>query len=388
MRSVDFGGLVMASSTRFLFRSVLCAGLAVALPNAFVSLVAAQDEEAAPQEGASKPEKKPARFKGDELFAPPSAEDARNRVVEAVAARGVKDPAVLEQVAKLWTFGEDEPVARVLLDKVASTAALVDPKAAEFVAACRALGEPETLPNPEFLNSAAADDFFAPQLRLFYGRYLAENRMYDEGLSTLESLDPKKLVDPAMCLFYSAVCQHQLLMKDEALLSLKLLTKSTESVPPTYSAVANLMQLELEGLNPKTLGHVARKMSDSERRLDLGRAGERVQKVQGEIIADLDEIIERLEQQGGGGGGGGGGDGKSNSNQPQSAAQDSSVKGTTGKGLVDQKPLGQKGGWGGLDPKEQTKAKNYINRHLSGHYWDVFQKYSEKLANRPAGAGK
>lgn len=378
----------MIRLTRLMLSSLLCAGLALALPLAIASVVSAQDEEGAPDE-AAKPAKKPARFKGDELFAPPSAEDARNRTVEAVAARGVEDPAILEQIGKLWTFGADEPVARVLLDKVASTAALIDPKAAEFVAACRALGEPDKIPNPEFLNSAEADDFFALQLRLFYGRFLAEHRMYDEGLTVLEGLDPKRLVDPATCLFYSAVCQHQLLMKDEALLSLKLLTKNTESVPPTYSAVASLMQLELEGLNPKTLGHIARKMSDSERRLDLGRAGERVQKVQGEIIAELDEIIERLEQQGGGGGGGGGdSDGNSKSNQSSNAANDSRVKGATGKGDVDQKALGQKGNWGSLNDKQQAQAKNLIGRKFPAHYRQAVEEYFKKLANRPAGAGK
>lgn len=378
----------MIRLTRLMLPSLLCAGLVLALPLAIAPVVSAQDEEGAPDE-AAKPAKKPSRFKGDELFAPPSAEDARNRVVEAVATRGVKDPAILEQIGKLWTFGEDEPVARVLLDKVASTAALIDPKAAEFVAACRALGEPDKIPNPEFLNSAEADDFFALQLRLFYGRFLAEHRMYDEGLTVLEGLDPKKLVDPATCLFYSAVCQHQLLLKDEALLSLKLLTKNTESVPPTYSAVASLMQLELEGLNPKTLGHIARKMSDSERRLDLGRAGERVQKVQGEIIAELDEIIERMEQQAGGGGGGGGGsDGQGKSNQPSSAAEDSRVKGTTGKGDVDQKALGQKGNWGSLNDKQQAQAKNLIGRKFPAHYRQAVEEYFKKLANRPAGAGK
>src|SRR5207249_636150 len=97
-------------------------------------------------------------------------------------------------------------------------------------------------------------------LRLFYGRYLAERRMYDEGLSVLGALDPKKLVDPATCLFYRAVCEHQLLKKPEALKSIVALLKNTEGAPPSYVTLATLMQYELEGLNEKTLGHIARKM--------------------------------------------------------------------------------------------------------------------------------
>ena len=38
-------------------------------------------------------------------------------------------------------------------------------------------------------------------------------------------------------------------------------------------------------------------MQDSERRLDLGRGGQRVQKVQEEIVESLNEIIKKLEQQ-------------------------------------------------------------------------------------------
>lgn len=354
----------------------------------WIGAAAADDPEDAPEEKTPVPAaKKPERAKGTDLYAPPSAEDARAQVIEAVAARGVKDKAVLEQVAKIWTFGEDEPAARLLLDKVVATYALIDPKADAFVKSCTLLEAPLIAPEPEFLKEVPADDFFARHLKLYYGRYLTERRMYDEGLSTLAGLDAKKLIDPAICFFFRAVCEHQLLKKDEALASVKTLLKNTEAVPASYVTVATLMQYELEGLNEKTLGHIARKMTDSERRLDLGRAGERVQKVQTEIIADLDELIEKLEQQGGGGGGGGG-DGKNKSNQSSNPANDSQVKGQTGKGDVDKKPQGKEGGWGNLGEKEQTKAKNLIGRNFPSHYRQAIEEYFKKQATRPAGAGK
>ena len=40
-------------------------------------------------------------------------------------------------------------------------------------------------------------------------------------------------------------------------------------------------------------------MKDVERRLELGRGGQRVQKQEDEIVVALDAIIEKLEQQGG-----------------------------------------------------------------------------------------
>ena len=66
-------------------------------------------------------------------------------------------------------------------------------------------------------------------------------------------------------------------------------------------------------------------MSDVERRLILGRGGEKTQKVEEEIVESLDEIIKKVEQQQQNSGGGGGQGG--NQNQSGGAAGDSSVKG-------------------------------------------------------------
>ncbi|MCC7424045.1 MAG: hypothetical protein IT428_27590, partial [Planctomycetaceae bacterium] len=81
-------------------------------------------------------------------------------------------------------------------------------------------------------------------------------------------------------------------------------------------------------------------------------------------------------------------DGNSKSNQSSNAANDSRVKGATGKGDVDQKALGQKGNWGSLNDKQQAQAKNLIGRKFPAHYRQAVEEYFKKLANRPAGAGK
>ena len=84
-----------------------------------------------------------------------------------------------------------------------------------------------------------------------------------------EQIDPKATVDPASCLFYRAVCEHELLRKDAGLATIEKLLKNTENVPVAYSTVATLMQHDLEALNEKTLDSIARQMRDSERRRDL-----------------------------------------------------------------------------------------------------------------------
>ena len=164
--------------------------------------------------------------------------------------------------------------------------------------------------------------------------------------------------------------------------SLGNLLDNTQNVPERYKAVALLMRHNLEQLKDASLGEVAKKMSDVERRLILGRGGEKTQKVEEEIVEALDEIIKKVEQQQNSGGGGGQG---GNQNQSGGAANDSSVKGATAPGEVDQKDIGNKTGWGTLPPKKATEAKNVINRNFPSHYREAIEQYFKKLANRPAG---
>jgi len=171
-------------------------------------------------------------------------------------------------------------------------------------------------------------------------------------------------------------------MKKEGLATLKQLRQQTSNVPTRYSTLAELMETDLEALEDKSLNEVSRLMSDAERRLNLGRGGERVQKVEEDIVARLDEIIKKLEAQQGGGGGGGDGKG-GNQNQSGGPAGDSRVKGQTAPGEVDMKDIGNKAGWGALPPKEQAKAKNIIDRELPPHYRNAIEQYLKKLATRP-----
>ena len=46
-----------------------------------------------------------------------------------------------------------------------------------------------------------------------------------------------------------------------------------------------------------TLDHIARRMDDIRRRLDLGRAGPKVRKVEDGVIESLDKMIKKLEEQ-------------------------------------------------------------------------------------------
>src|SRR5262249_223782 len=155
--------------------------------------------------------------------------------------------------------------------------------------------------------------FYAANLSLFYGRYLAHRQMFEEALDVLGRTSIADVVDPASLLFFKAVCQHHLLMKNDGLTTIEQLLKNTEGVPVRYSTVASLMQCDVEGLRDQSLDEVARKMTDVERRLGLGRTGQKVQKKEDEIIVTLDELIKKIEDQQGGGGGAAGQSNRSSS---------------------------------------------------------------------------
>jgi len=323
----------------------------------------------------------------EELYAPPKAEDVRTQTLTWVASQGVTDKQVLEQIGKLWAFDDLAPKPATLLDTAIQSFALANAKTKKLVGAWN-VGIAPVLPIEFTLpDGKSENEFYLANLRLYYARYLSQLRLFEEALDVFEQIDVNRVIDPAGCLFFQAVCEHGLLKKKDGLATLNKLLKNTEDVPVRYSTVATLMQYDLQALRENSLDEVARKMSDVERRLDLGRGGQKVQKVEDEIIATLDEIIKKLEQQMGGGGGGGGSS-PSRTNKAGSAAKDSVVKGATAPGNVDQRNIGNQNGWGALPPKQETQAKNLINRNFPAHYRQAIEQYFKKLANRRARSRK
>lgn len=318
----------------------------------------------------------------DQMFAPQGVEAARAAALDWARTRPDYRPEADPVLAEIWRFGDRTPAPAERLDAALQSFYLVDPDVRQLVDACSTLSRPTGLADFRALQTSADNPFYAHNIKAFYARFLAVMRLYDEALEVYDEVDPARLIDPATSLFYRAVCEHALLKKEEGLATLKSLLEQTSDVPLRYTTVAELMRHDLEQLREKTLGEVARQMSDVERRLELGRAGHRVQRQEERIIATLDEIIKKLEQQQGGGGGGGGG--QSQGGQPSSPAQESYVGGQKGPGEVDPKPIGHESGWGNLPEKEQAQVKNLLDKQFPSHYRQAVTEYLRKLAQRPA----
>ena len=236
----------------------------------------------------------------DEVYSHPALENVRSNILDWVANQGMKDEAVLKQIGKVWAVKQESRLsAQTLFDKTIETFGLADTDTKAFVDSC-GLSEPSLLaPKAKLLERTDAGDFYTANIRLFYARYLTQRKMYDEALVQFSQVNPRAVIDPATCLYHKAVCEHQLLLKDEGLETINTLLKNTEDVPVRYSTVATLMQHELKGIKEKSLSEVAHLMKDVHRRLDLGRGGQRVQRKEAKVLATLDEIIEKLEQEGG-----------------------------------------------------------------------------------------
>ena len=230
------------------------------------------------------------------VIAAPATTETRSKVQHWVAAQGVTDKAVLERIGKAWAFDKQPMSGSRVLDMVVGTFSGVDETTKSFVASCK-LEDGTPVPDAKILEGK--DAFYTANMQLFYGKFLAQKRMYDEALDLLAALETKTVVDPAGLLYFRAVCEHQLLKKTEGLATIRTLLESTTAVPLRYKTTAELMQHDLQALKKDSLSEISRKMKDVERRLDLGRGGQRVQKEEDEIVASLDAIIEKLEQQGG-----------------------------------------------------------------------------------------
>jgi hypothetical protein len=209
-----------------------------------------------------------------------------------------------------------------------------------------------------------------------YGCWLVHESLYDEAQEQLSGLTAADVVAPASLLFYQSAVSHALLNKESGLKSLDELLQGADASPRRYVAMAKMMQEDLKSLQDDTLDHIARRMDDIRRRLDLGRAGEKVRKQEDGVVESLDKLIKKIEQaqqsQDAGGYAGG--------NRSNSPAQDSQPLGGKGPGEVTKKNIGGGSGWGNLPPREREEAMQQIGRDFPAHYRDVVEQYFRRMA--------
>ncbi|HEV3342787.1 MAG TPA: hypothetical protein VG125_20610 [Pirellulales bacterium] len=306
-------------------------------------------------------------------FKPPAAEEVRQKLFDWLAARQA-DEAVRQSAETIWQIVQP-PVD--LLERVAKTLGLADERAASLVNLCAKARAAGPLAPQEWLKADELAAFERNNLRLFYGRWLAQERMYDEAFAQLDGLGAGDVVDPASLVFYQAVVYHRLLDKARGLKAIQTLLADVADVPNRYRSVAALMKADLEALQDDSLDRISRQMEDVRRRLALGRAGKKVREVEDEVITALDKLIKELEdrqQQSQNSAGGGA------APQPQQAMPDSRIARLQAPGEVERRRIGNSSGWGDLPPKQREEALQQIGKDFPPHYRDAIEQYFRKLA--------
>jgi hypothetical protein len=297
----------------------------------------------------------------------PTRTELHDRTTAWLATRGDTATAAIEA----WDESAEPLDAIVAVIRRADPrAAAVDASAADPAAAA-------------WLDGSDIDSFERDTLRLWLARELVRCDRFDEALPLLAGLDLATSVDPATLLFHRAACQHWLLDAEAAVDSLDQLLERAGQIPVRYERVARLLRADIAGLEEGSLDHIARRMRDITRRLDLGRAGPTTRQVQDSVVASLDRLIKDLEdqqQQGAAGSAGAGGGAAGGQGGAAAPMDDSRLAGGQGKGEVQARDVGSGDGWGNLPPHAREAALQQIGREFPPHYREAIELYFKRLA--------
>jgi hypothetical protein len=340
----------------------------------------------------------PARAENDAALEAPrnlraaTAEEVQSELNAWLAARGAT-PETQAEIAQLWTARAE--ASTDTLELLAKSMALADDRVGPLRAAMQSLDGAAPLPDVAWLAAEDTPAFERNNLRLWYGRWLAQRELYDEAAALLTELEPGQVVDPATLLVYQGVVHQRLLAKEPGLKAVETLLDRVDSPPRRYEELGKMLRADLEALEDESLEHIARRMENIERHLGLGRADQKVRDIEDGVIASLDKMIKELEdkqkQQGGGSGAKPSeGEGQGQGKQPGQAqgikpggapAEQSTPARGRGDGEVDPKDIGAEDGWGNLPPKAREEAMQQIGQDFPAHYRDVIEQYFRKLAD-------
>ena len=333
------------------------------------------------------PEKKPLREEASfGSIKNPDAAEVRKQADAWLKSVGKTDAATLAKVNTVWA--SDRPI----LDKVSATLTLADADAAKLLAEARDADAPAPTTTPAVLKDAKKPAFFRTNLALAYAKALTTRKVYEEALDSFALVKPEDVVDPSAYFFHKAVCEHALMLKDNADASIDRLLVDVTDAPERYRMVAALMHFDMVTWQDKDLGWIARKMGSIQRRLDLKRGGKNTQKQQKEVLVRLDEMIKEIENKqkcngscpnGGAcpsGGQGPDGQGKDTSNGP---AKDTIASSANGTGKADEKKVKEIAEvWGKLPEKERAQALRELTRTMPSKDRAVIEAYFKELQKK------
>jgi len=315
----------------------------------------------------------------------PGVEEVKAQAAAWLKSAGKADAASQAEFARIWSSDG------AVLEKVSRTLALGSAAARRALAEAAVAEAEAPTAVPAVLKDKAQPAFFRSNLALAYGKALAGRRVYEEGLEALLLARADEVADPAAYFFHKAVCEHALMLKDQADSTIDRLLVDVTDAPERYRMVAALMHFDMLTWQDKDLGWIARKMDNIQRRLHLTRGGKQTQKMQKEVLVRLDELIKEKENQSkckgqcpnggncpGGQPGNGGG-----AHNPGNPMQDSTLPPNQGSGQVDNKRVRELAEvWGILPEKERAAAMQELTRGLPPRDRAVIEEFLRRIQER------
>jgi len=219
-------------------------------------------------------------------------------------------------------------------------------------------------------------------LRHYLARRLVQARLYDEAKTVLKDLTPENSIDPAGVLITKAVVFHHFSKREEGLAALQDFQEiaSREIVPRRSAELAKLLQFEWERqAREEETERIARQMNDVRRRLGQGRTDDGTQEAEEDVLRELDNLIERLEEQAQRRRQQGQGDGQQQQPSGLPANADRAA-GAGAPGNVDRRDFSPGDMWGNLPPRDREEALLRIEREFPSHYRDIIEQYFREMA--------
>jgi len=176
---------------------------------------------------------------------PPSIEQVRAQVFAWLDQRKL-GPGERAKAEAIWAQKAEAASGADVLERVIRTVALADEDAGKLAALCSQAAAPRTLPPQPWLANPQTPAWVAKNFRLWYGRWLAQQRLFDEAAEQLDGIQAEEVVDPASLLFYQAIVHHRLLNRDAAADALARLLDAADLCPRRYVTVARLMDADLK----------------------------------------------------------------------------------------------------------------------------------------------
>jgi len=184
--------------------------------------------------------------------------------------------------------------------------------------------------------------------------------------------------------FYLVVCLGQEREKEQAIVAANTFLKDYPDAPERYRKAMEQIKNELVQEWESPLYDLAGRMSHVARKIEGGDTGDPTQAKQKEIVAILDELIKKAEENEGccGGGNGNGGGPPRGNQQPSGPANQSSAAPGPGRiGDLRPRPRAKPGEqWGAMRDKEREEVLQALKAKFPDRYRELLEQYNKALA--------